>query len=200
MLIRLPLVLLLSALPAHAEKKKKAPLPKPAKIVVASALLSTLTAADRIEFLEDMTFINGEIVSLHLKPLEKNLGPEEVRAVVAALSGPKDSPVRQKRPAKAELYRLKDLLSAAPPAARAEFLDSLAFRDGVLVSARIAGLRAALGEKALNALLARVAVSEEKSVCGDGWCKDSICTLLPNEHKPKCLPENGATCHVTCRR
>lgn len=175
-------------------------------IVVLKDLLKGLPKDDRVEFMLNLTLSAGTIVSVYTAPLKRSRNKGQVTQILDALAGT-DSPPSNGQPksASAPPMRLADVLQGVPEAVRNEFLDSLSFKDGSVVSAHVGALKRAVGDKKTVEILALLAPpiegvpgKEPKGLCGNGWCDDSACTAV-NSAPLSCQPRTDWRCRSTCR-
>lgn len=176
---------------------------EPSPIVELGALLADLKPADRLGFIGEITLINGEIVSLRTARL-KGVSAARSAEILKALNGaPRAKP--GKRPKGAKPVTLDAILAGVPADAKRDFVESLSFINGEVVSARTGALEKAVGAKRTREILVKIGVSEEikgpdgKSLCGDGWCDHSACTSSSSDPRPQCLSHPSWTCRSTCR-
>lgn len=187
------------------------PIPREPKALQASPvkiseLLKDVPLADRIEFIGDLTLLDGEFVSANLAPLQKTLSQDQIDRILSSLSAPPASepPAKaSRRKKKRHLTSISKLVQDAPPSVRNEFYESLVFRRGEVVSFYIGGLETALKRTSVDVLLAALNPEPEvdsKSLCGNGWCADSYCDLPPDpKDDPACLARDKWTCKSNCK-
>jgi hypothetical protein len=174
-------------------------------MLVMGEFLKELPDADRHEFLSRLVLSDGRVVSTSVyKPLlEKTLKGDRIKEIVAALS-----PAETARPPKSKVtsrLNLSDLLKGVPPTARNEFLDSMTFINGELATVHNTALKEAIGDEKtkgiLNSLFAFAYDGkpvDSKTLCGDGWCDDTVCVTTPENRVPHCEELKGGTCRSTC--
>jgi len=117
--------------------------------------LGGLRQEERSEFLVDMTLVDGRLV---------------FGGVRQAGAGGK-------------ILRVNDLLKDVPAGIKDEFIEGMAFKDGLLVSAYLGGLRKVLDEKNVIAVVsslipdanARANMANSKSLCLGGTCDNATC-------------------------
>jgi len=173
------------------------------RLVDLKELLKDLPPSDRAEFIGDLRLLNGEVVSMNMAPLRRNLNSKQIDAILAGLDSPPRPASTPKRTGHPRMVDISDLLRDAPDRVRAEFYDSLVFLDGEIVSFRYRGLKDSLSKEAYADLLSALNPNPEigpKSLCGNGWCEDSICDLPPDpEERPRCLSQEDYTCKTNCK-
>lgn len=193
---------------ARAANSRQAP-PKTSKsFVVMRELLKDLPASDRHEFLDNLVLGDGRVVSGYLPPLMKTLNRDRLNETLDALSLGSSAAANKKVPSagkRAPLLTLSELLKGVSPTVRHEFLDSMTFMDGAIVSADYGGLEKEIGAKDARRIIdALVAYADDgkprnpKSLCGNGWCDDSKCTSIGSDPW-KCLPKEKNFCVSTCK-
>lgn len=117
--------------------------------------LRVLRQEERSEFLVDMTLVDGRLVS----------------------GGVRQSGTGGK------ILRVNDLLKDVPAGIKEEFIEGMAFKDGLLVSAYLGGLRRVLDEKNVKAVVsslipdtnAHANMANSKSLCLGGTCDNATC-------------------------
>ncbi|MBI5597498.1 MAG: hypothetical protein HY928_15520 [Elusimicrobia bacterium] len=172
------------------------------KLVKISELLADIPTPDKVRFLDDLRFFDGEIVSANTEPLKKTLSREQIKGILAALSSPAGTPEKARK-GRPRLTVFSDALKGVPDNVRAEFYESLVFRGDEIVSFYASGLRGALGEAGFKSLLGSLnpaPSADEKSLCGDGWCDDSYCDLPPDPaDDPSCQTKKDHVCKSNCK-
>lgn len=117
--------------------------------------LGVLRQEDRSEFLVDMTFVDGRLVSGGVRK--------------AATGG--------------KVLRVNELLKDVPAGIKTEFIEGMAFKDGLLVSAYLGGLRQVLDENSVKAIVssllpdanASASMANTKALCLGGSCDNATC-------------------------
>ncbi len=114
-----------------------------------------LRQEERSEFLIGMTLVDGHLVSGGVRPAE----------------------VRGK------ILRVNDLLKDVPTGIKKEFIEGMAFKDGLLVSAYLGGLRKVMNDKDVKGVVssllpdtnARASMANSRSLCLGGTCDNATC-------------------------
>ncbi|PIU20694.1 MAG: hypothetical protein COT18_00915 [Elusimicrobia bacterium CG08_land_8_20_14_0_20_59_10] len=117
--------------------------------------LSVLRQEERSEFLAGMTLVDGRLASGGVRQAD----------------------------AGGKILRVNDLLKDVPVGIKEEFIEGMAFKDGLLVSAYLGGLRKVMDERDVKAVVsslipntnARASMANSKSLCQGGTCDNATC-------------------------
>lgn len=171
------------------------------KIVTIKTLLTELPAEDRAAFVGGLTLSGGQIVSASSKPLEK-LGGDRQTAILDSLAPKKGAKAPSGK--RAPLARVSDLLKGVPKAAADEFMGSLVFVNGKVAGASVGTLESSVSPARFKEILdsfappGTKAPRGQKGLCGNGWCKDSLC-LARGPERLHCEDTPKEICWSSCR-
>lgn len=175
------------------------------RLVVMKDLLKGVPPEDRAEFLNNLMLKNGKVVSAKLTPLRRTLEEDRINEILDAFSPPRGSKKKNfpKSTTPPRYVRLSELLADVPMKDKSRFLNSLTFKDGVVVSAYVKDLKAAVSEaelkKILGSLQAPISKGSNSALawCGNNWCDDSAC-IGDNDRRFSCRFSSGSTCWGSC--
>lgn len=196
---------------AHTDGQAGRDRSKKTRLLVMKEFLQELPPDERAKVLGSFVLVNGAVAFFYVGPLRARLRPETVAGKVRALSGS----FRENLPERSREARrhaeLSALLRYVPEKTRNEFLDSLVLEDGVLVSAKVGGLRRRMDDARLKNILDRLAYDSHEvpgiksfgAVCGNGWCTHSACVMLrgtvKEDDRPAAAPADKDTvCYSAC--
>lgn len=167
------------------------------RLVKFKDLLVGVSPEDRIEFADRLRLVDGKVASARLAPLRKTMSESQVNQLIDRLTeSPEDASVAEpaKSDKKSGLIQLSNLLEGLSSEAKAEFYDSMVFKNGELVSFFVGGLRQGLSKPAFSAAMKVLAGSDDstivsgtKGLCGTTWCNNSECDMPPIGERLRCI-------------
>lgn len=176
------------------------------RLLVMKDWLINIPAADALQFLGGLVFLDGEVASIYTAPLKRTLSKERMDKILAGFDSvtgvPKTaSPKKQK--SFSPLITMSELLKDIPADVRTEFLEKMVLKNGAIVSMYTGGLKKVIpGPKVVKILNSLEPVKSElqktfpKTLCGDGECYEAICSGEAGHRY--CIDQKDYKCTLKC--
>jgi len=167
-------------------------------------LLKVFPLEDRIEFIDSIALLDGRIVSSGYISLTRTQEMDFVNKQIETLAHIQTNKTFAEKQRK-EIFKLHNLVSPIPDKLRNEFLDNLMYKNAMIVSAYIDGLKKKMKDDMIAALLKdifplgdKTSSPKNKIRCSDGICYDAICAANHATSEPPYIYKPGWACSATC--
>lgn len=170
------------------------------KLPAMGEVLRGIPPKDRNQFLNSLVLKNGRIIYGNATLLG-TFGENMAREILMN----SDIDANTDFNASPRLIQMSALLSEVPADIRSEFLERLVFMNGRFASAYVGGLRRAMGDAAVNKILAAIVTDPQKTpkaegaraLCGNGICNYAYCAYV--WQKPHCRSTDSEdVCDSSC--
>jgi len=176
------------------------------RLLVMKDWLKNIPAADRVEFLGGLVFLDGEVASIYTAPLKRTASKGSMDKILAGFDSPAGAPKTaspKKRKSFSPLITLSELLKDIPADVKTEFLEKMVLKNGAIVSMYTGGLKKVVpGPKVVKILNSLEPAKSElqktfpKTLCGDGECYEAICSGEAGHRY--CIDQKDYKCTTKC--